>query len=144
MSSLVYSHDLGSLDFKCIHSWLATTYWSPGISLERVEKGFRASTVVVGAFSSGLQVGAGRALSDTTRFAYIADVFVDAEFRGRGIARQMTQMLLDHPLIAEADYCYLLTNDAQGVYKALGFEVPEIQGKLMRRPRPSNATPRLR
>lgn len=138
MSAILYSHDLSRLDFTRIHSWLSSTYWSPGISLERVEKEFCASTVVVGAFLNGQQVGVARSLSDTVRFAYIADVFVDSEFRGRGIARQMTRMLLGHPLVVDADFCYLLTRDAQGVYKELGFEVPDIQGKLMRRMRATN------
>lgn len=138
MSNILYSHDLSRFDFTRIHSWLSSTYWSPGISLERVEKEFRASTVVVGAFSNERQVGVARALSDTVRFAYIADVFVDSEFRGSGIARRMTGMLLDHPLVGDADFCYLLTRDAQGVYRELGFEVPDLQGKLMRRARPTN------
>jgi predicted GNAT family acetyltransferase len=87
----------------------------------------------VGAFHDGQQIGVARALSDTTRFAYIADVFVHTEYRGQGIAREMTRLLIEHPLLSDADCCYLLTDTAHGVYEALGFRVPAVQGKLMYR-----------
>lgn len=134
--SIDFTYDLARFDFERIHSWLSCTYWSSGIPLERVRKGFHASTVVVAAFHADRQVGVARALSDTTRFAYIADVFVDPEFRGRGIARQMVRKILEHPLVSDADCCTLQTADAHGVYRALGFEVPETHGRWMRRPKP--------
>ena len=133
IASYQYSYNLDGFDFARIQSWLATTYWSPGISLERVINGFKASSLAVGAFHDGQQIGVARALSDTTRFAYIADVFVHTEYRGQGIAREMTRLLLEHPLLSDADCCYLLTDTAHGVYEALGFRVPAVQGKLMYR-----------
>jgi len=116
-----YSFDIEAFDFDAIHEWLSQTYWSPGISKERIQQGFRNSTVVIGAFSDGKQVGVARCLSDTTRFAYIADVYVHPSFRGRGIARKMVSELLCHPKVADADKCYLFTKDAHEVYKKIGF-----------------------
>lgn len=118
-----YSFDPGKFDFDAIHLWLSHSYWSQGISRARVEKGFRASTVIVGAFADGAQVGAARAVSDTTRFGYIADVFVREDYRGKGIAREMVRQIMKHPLVADVDSWYLLTMDAHPVYAGLGYKI---------------------
>lgn len=84
--TLTYDFDLAHFDFATIHTWMALTYWSAGISRERVEQGFRASALCVGAFHEGKQVGTARCVSDTTRFAYVADVYVEEAYRRQGIA----------------------------------------------------------
>lgn len=119
---VTFSDDLTTFDFAVIHAWLTNTYWSPGISREKVERGFRASTVCVGAFLAGAQIGVARCVSDTTRFAYVADVFVAEPHRGQGVARGLVRQLLRHPLLRDVETWYLLTRDAHGVYAGLGFE----------------------
>lgn len=133
-----YSFDIAEFDFVRIHRWLASTYWSPDIPAARVEKGFRASTLAIGAFIDGMQVGVGRALTDTTRFGYLCDIFVDPDHRRLGIARSMAQHLVDHPLMADIDACYLLTLDAQDVYAGIGFQIADVQGRMMVRRRSSS------
>lgn len=118
-----YSFNLADFDFATIHGWLANTYWSPGISYERAEKGFRNSTLCIGAFFEGKQVGAARVVSDTTRFAYLADVFVDENFRGRGIAREMIRQLMNHFDLKDVSKWCLQTRDAHPVYEPLGYEI---------------------
>ena len=64
----------------------------------------------------------------------IADVYVDEAFRGQGVARQMVRQLLSHPEIAEVDNTYLLTQDAQLVYRPLGFDrYPHPERFMVRR-----------
>ena len=118
-----FSFDLAAFDFASIKHWLASTYWSPGISRERVEKGFRASTLCIGAFVGGRQIAVARCVSDTTRFAYVADVFVDEAFRKQGIAKAMVKRLMEHPLVSDCDKWYLHTVDAHGVYAELGYKL---------------------
>ncbi len=43
-----------------------------------------------------LQIGYARVISDKTRFAYIADVYVDDAFRHNGIAKRMLAYILSH------------------------------------------------
>jgi N-acetylglutamate synthase-like GNAT family acetyltransferase len=87
-----------------------------------VEKGFHASTVVIGCYTAdGNQIGVARCLSDTTRFAYFADVFVADSWRGHGIARSMVQRIIAHPELAGVENQYLFTQDAHGVYERIGF-----------------------
>ena len=126
------SDDFARQDFERIHRWLSGTYWSPGISRERVEQGARNSTVVVGVFAaSGEQAAFARAVSDTTRFGYIADVYVDDAHRKKGLARFMVQYLMNHPRVSEVSSWYLHTLDAQSVYAGLGFKVYEYPDRFM-------------
>jgi GNAT superfamily N-acetyltransferase len=121
-----YHFGLEQFDFAAIHDWLTHSYWSPGISREKVEKGFANSTVCVGAFAGDAQIGVARVISDTTRFAYVCDVFVQESFRGQGVARAMVTQLIEYPVLREVNSWYLLTKDAQPVYAGLGFiEFPD-------------------
>ena len=116
-----YSFHIQRFDFNAIHQWLSGSYWSANISKKRVEQGFKNSNVVIGAFSENKQIGIARCVTDTTRFAYIADVYVDEVYRGEGIATEMIKRLLEHPSLIDADCCYLFTKDAHDVYRKLGF-----------------------
>lgn len=117
----VIDDDVARIDWARVHGWLASSYWSPGISRERVERAARHSALVLGAYDkSGQQVAYVRVVSDKTRFAYLCDVWVDAQHRGRGLARTMVAQAIAHP-----DFTHVMwllgTADAHGVYAALGF-----------------------
>jgi GNAT superfamily N-acetyltransferase len=116
-----FDDSLARIDFARVHHWLANTYWSPGISRERVEKGARHSSLVIGAYQSNVQVGFGRVVSDRTRFAYLCDVFVDPAHRGHGLAKAIVRFALDHPEHSGIDKWFLRTQDAHDVYRPLGF-----------------------
>ena len=120
-SGIRYSDRHQELDFAAIRDWLASTYWSPGISRALVERSFVNSRLVIGAFVGAQQVGVARGVTDTVRFGYIADVFVDAAWRGRGIARTMVARLIGHPDAAPVTRWMLGTRDAHEVYRPLGF-----------------------
>ena len=109
------------LDFQTVHRWLTGTYWSPGISREMVERGARHSALVVGVYREGEQVGYVRIVSDTTRFAYVCDVFVDEAHRGKGIASAMVRFALDYPDFETVSRWLLATRDAHAVYRSVGF-----------------------
>jgi GNAT superfamily N-acetyltransferase len=112
---------LDRIDFERVHGWLTETYWSPGIVLETVIKGARRSSLVVGAYHEGTQVGYLRVVSDTTRFAWICDVFVAEAHRGQGLAKEMVRFALEHPEHSEVKRWLLATADAHAVYRAVGF-----------------------
>lgn len=126
-----YASALEKIDFALAHEWLSQTYWSKGISRRRVEDGFRASTAVVSAHLEGRMKGIARCLCDTTRFGYIADVFVSPDLRGRGVARAMVRNLMQRPLLRNTEHWYLMTRDAHEVYNKLGFRVYEKPERFM-------------
>lgn len=133
MSFFEIVEDLHRIDFTAVHEWLAHSYWSPGISLEKVKQGAENSALVVSAreTSTGRSLGYARVISDTTRFAYLADVFVDPNFRKRGIAQCMIKHCIEHPKFAEVSRWCLLTQDAQKLYEKLGFRVFEFPERFM-------------
>jgi GNAT superfamily N-acetyltransferase len=131
---------LDRIDVDTVHTWLASSYWwQHGISRDEVERGLRNSSLVIGAYLDDKQIGIARVVSDTIRFAWIADVFVAPDHRARGVGRAMIRFALDHPSHADVTNWMLATRDAHGVYAALGFVEPEpghlLQLRRMRAPR---------
>lgn len=115
-------------DFDRVHDWLSHTYWSPGIDRERVERAARGSSLVLNAYQDGEQVGYCRIISDRATFAWVCDVYVAEEARGKGVAREMLAAALAHPEHQDMRRWVLATKDAHGVYEPLGFEpLPEPQ-----------------
>ena len=114
------SDDPRRLDVARVHGWLASSYWSPGIARETVERAI-AGSHALGAYDARGQVGFARAITDHATFAWIADVWVDEGVRGQGLGRRMVGWFLDHPRFAGIRRVGLVTADAHGVYEALGF-----------------------
>jgi GNAT superfamily N-acetyltransferase len=113
--------DRTRMDWEWVHSRLADTYWHKDLTRETVDKTAKHSALVVGAYRDGDQVGFLRVVSDTVRFAYLADVYVEETHRGKGLARAMVRFALEHPdYITVTRWC-LVTRDAQGVYAEVGF-----------------------
>jgi N-acetylglutamate synthase-like GNAT family acetyltransferase len=127
-----------NMDFARVTDILASMPWSLGISRAEVEKGARNSTLVVGAFDEGGQIGYARALSDKTRFCYLMDVCVDPARRKHGIGHGMIQYILAHPALKDVYQWMLFTSNAQDFYRSLGFRETQKAPNIMeiRRDRP--------
>lgn len=117
---IVFSDDPTRLDVARVHGWLASSYWSPGIARDLVERAM-AGSHCLGAYQDGVQIGYARAISDRATFAWLADVWVDEAGRGRGLGRRMVRWFLDHPDYAGIRRIGLVTKDAHGVYEGVGF-----------------------
>jgi ribosomal protein S18 acetylase RimI-like enzyme len=128
---IMVDDSLERIDFERVHRWLSDTYWSPGISREKVERAARNSSLVVGAYRGGTQVGYLRVVSDRTAFAYLCDVYVDEAYRGQGIARRMVRYALEHPEYQGLRRWLLATRDAHEVYRGLGFELLPLPERWM-------------
>ena len=127
--------DMERVQFERVHGWLTHSYWSPGIARDLVERAAANSCIVIGCYLRDRQVGYARVLSDTVRFAYMADVFVDEGHRRKGLAGAMVRFAQAHPAIADVKSILLATRDAHQVYKAVGFtelQNPEIWMRWLR------------
>jgi GNAT superfamily N-acetyltransferase len=139
-SGYIITDEPQRLEFAAVHAWLSGSYWSPGITRAQVEQAARHSAVVAGAYQPyGGQVGYCRAVSDRTRFAWVADVYVHPDHRGKGVGRAMVSFLLSHPELADVETWHLGTRDAHGVYAVLGFGPLPHPDRMMqlRRPTPT-------
>ncbi len=111
------------MDFKRATAMLSRAYWSPGIKMDEVKKGARNSTLVIGAFlKDQTQIGYARVVSDKVRFAYILDVIIDEKYRRKGIGQKMMTYILSHDDLKEVYQWLLITRDAHGVYRKVGFK----------------------
>jgi GNAT superfamily N-acetyltransferase len=62
-----------------------------------------------------------RVVTDRALFAYLADIFVVPEFRGRGISKALMRAILGHPDLAGVTMMLLRTRDAHGLHQQFGF-----------------------
>jgi len=116
-----FDDDRGRLDYAVLEKWLSQTYWSPNIKAPEIEQGALNSTVVVGCYAHGAQVGYMRLCSDKVRFAYIMDVYVDEAHRRKGIAENIVKFAMAHPDVAGVYVWLLGTRDGHSVYAKAGF-----------------------
>lgn len=111
--------DLSRL-YKDAGWWEASFAENPYFLTRMVE----TSGVFVGAFKEKKMIGMGRALSDMASDAYIQDVTVLKQYRGRGIGRQIIQLLISKLEEKGVDWIGLVAQPGTtSFYKDLGFEV---------------------
>ena len=120
------------MDFAKITAMLKDAYWSKGIGIDEVTEVAKHSALVVGAFTQeGAQVGYARVISDKSRFAYILDVYVDENFRRKGVGQAMIQFILNHHKLKDVYQWLLITKDAHDVYSKTGFKPLENLDRWM-------------
>ncbi len=132
----VVSTDKSRLDLARVHQWLSEqSYWAQGRTREAVERSV-ANSVVFGAYCGGEQVGFARAVTDEVTFAWLCDVFVSPDHRGRGVGKLLLRAATEHADGWGLRIMVLATRDAHGLYEAYGdFRVVENPERWMvRRP----------
>jgi GNAT superfamily N-acetyltransferase len=112
--------DPARLDVEAIHAFLTTSYWSAGISKETVTRALSGS-LAFGLYAQGRQAGLARVVTDRATFAYLCDVYVLPEIRGRGLGRWLMECVMDHPDLQGIRRFSLVTRDAHELYRPLGF-----------------------
>ncbi len=108
------------LDMNVIHGFLHGSYWANGIPRAIVKKSVRSS-LCFGLFRGKEQIGFARVISDHSTFAYLADVFVLPNYRGRGLAKWLMECIMSHPELQGLRRWLLVTRDAHGLYEKFGF-----------------------
>jgi GNAT superfamily N-acetyltransferase len=116
--------DPGRIDVDAVHAYLADeSYWAKGRPRDVVERLVREATRVVGLYRDGRQVGFARAVSDGVSVAYLADVYVLPEFRGRGLGVELVREAVESGPFARVRWL-LHTRDAHDLYAKFGFGPP--------------------
>jgi GNAT superfamily N-acetyltransferase len=115
------STDLARLDLDVIHGFLTRAYWSEGIPRAVVEQALKHS-LSFGLYAGTQQIGLARVITDYATFAYVADVFVLEDYRGRGLGKWLMQTVRAHPELQGLRRWSLATRDAHGLYRQVGFD----------------------
>lgn len=132
----ILSTDKQYLDTNVIHHFLSfDSYWAKGITMEKVKKSIEKSSICFGMYEGdpakgeAKQIGFVRAVTDFVRFAWIMDVFVLPEYRGRGLSKWMMETMVKQSELKDVRKMMLCTYDAHGLYEQYGFQKlddPEI------------------
>ncbi len=126
------STDPAKLDREAIWRFLRTSYWSPGIERDVVERGIENSLAFGLYGPGGEQAGFARVVTDRARFAWLADVFVLDAHRGRGLGVWLVETIVGHPELQGLKFV-LATADAHGLYERFGFEAADPARMMERR-----------
>lgn len=115
------STDKDKIDIDFVHNFLTQSYWAEGISKEVVQRSIKGS-ICFTVLHQDKQVGFARVITDEATFAYLADVFVNEAYRGKGLSRWLMACILSHPQLQGLRRFLLATRDAHGLYEKMGFE----------------------
>lgn len=118
----IVSSDTKRLDLTFIHHWLANeAYWSQGLPFN-VFKRMIGHSLCFGVYhQTGNQVGFGRVITDYATFAWLTDVFIIDDYRGKGLSVFLINCILDHPELQILRRWLLGTDHAHGLYRKFGF-----------------------
>jgi GNAT superfamily N-acetyltransferase len=117
--------DKARIDVVAVHRYLSEdAYWAQGRPLERQQELIEGAERVLGLYKDGAQVGFCRAASnDGVSFAYLADVYVLPDHRGRKLGEALVEEMVDRGPLAGRIWL-LHTKDAHDLYRKFGFGPP--------------------
>ena len=121
MSTYEITTDKAQLDIDAIHSFLSESYWSLGVPRAVVERAI-ANSLCFGVLCQGQQVGFARVITDKATFAYLADVYILPEHRGKDLSLRLMEQIVQHPDLQGLRRMLLATRDAHGLYTKFGFK----------------------
>ena len=131
------STDNTRLDIDTIHDFVANqSYWAQGRSIETMQRALDNS-LNFGLYKHNLQIGFARVVTDYATFAWIADVFVLPDYRGRGLSKWLMGVILSHPELQAFRRWVLATKDAHTLYERFGFIPLHRPERWMERPDPN-------
>ncbi|MCU0470769.1 MAG: GNAT family N-acetyltransferase [Arcicella sp.] len=123
--NILISTDKSKLQINVIHHYLSNySYWAVGIPIQTVQKSIDNS-IAFGVYldkdDTVKQIGFCRVVSDLATYAYLADVFILEDFRGKGLSKLLVEKVLKHPDLQGLRRWVLATKDAHGLYAQYGF-----------------------
>lgn len=130
------STDKEKLDLDAIQEFLAEeSYWAQNRPPEQTRIAIENS-ICFGLYHAEKLIGFARVVSDCATFAYVGDVFVVPEFRGRGLSKWLLEVIVSHPGLQGLRRWVLATRDAHTLYEKFGFHELVHPERWMERPAP--------
>lgn len=134
-ASFLISTDPARLEVRAIHEFLARTDWARNRPRQNTETAL-ANSLVFGLYAGDRQIGLARVVTDYAVVAYVCDVFIHEDFRGRGLGKWLIESILAHPNLKAVRRWLLTTEDAHGLYQKYGFAPLDHAEKWMQRLKP--------
>ena len=130
----VISTDPASFDLSAIHAYLVRAYWSEGIPRETMERAI-ANSLCFALLQGKSQVGFARVVSDSATFAYLCDIYILEDYRGKDLGKWLMECVMNHSALQGLRRFILATRDAHGLYSQFGFRElskPESMMEILR------------
>lgn len=122
------------VDVDAVYRYLSEqAYWVMGRSRETIERLVRESTRVIAVYDGDTLIGFCRVISDGSNMAWLGDVFVYPEYRGRGVGVELVREAVEFPEHRAMQW-YLGTRDAHQLYAKFGFGPPNERTMTRQRP----------
>ena len=118
--NFLISTDPSKIDLDAVHAYLVRSYWAEGIPREVVERSIKWS-LCFGVYDGTKQIGFARVITDRATYAYIGDVYILEEYRGKGLSKWLMSCIKAHPDLQGLRRWALATRDAHGLYRQFGF-----------------------
>ncbi len=112
--------DPDRVDLDMVHGFLVESYWAKGIPRNVVRRSIEQS-IPFSLLAGSRQIGFARVVSDRATVAYLGDVFVLPEHRGRGLSVWLMECVVAHPDLQGLRRWILLTRDAHELYAKTGW-----------------------
>jgi len=126
----IISTDPALLNLDAITAFLERAYWAQGRPREVIARSIQNS-ICFGLYEAQVQIGLARVISDCATFAYLCDVFIDENHRGKGLGKWLIAAVMSHPDLQGLRRWNLATRDAHELYKPFGWTELKSPEKYM-------------
>jgi GNAT superfamily N-acetyltransferase len=130
LSQIYVSTDKEKLNVPFVQNFLKDIYWAAGRTIEEVQRTIDAS-ICFGIYLDGEQIGFARVITDYVVFAYVMDVFIIDEHRGKGYSSILIDNMMREPQLQEVKIWRLATKDAHFLYEKFGFSALAYPERMM-------------
>ena len=127
---ITVSTDKNKLNIPFIQNFLKDVYWAAGRTIEEVQTTIDSS-FCFGIYLDDKQIGFCRVITDYVVFAYVMDVFIAEEHRGKGYSSILIENMMNEPELKEVKIWRLATSDAHFLYEKFGFNALATPEKMM-------------
>lgn len=124
-----FTSDLEKVDYAVVVEYLKRSYWGSHLAPETIIRGIKNS-LCFSVYCGDNMVGFARLVTDYARFAYLADVFILEEHRGKGLSKELMRFIINFPGVKGCNIM-LATRDAHGLYAKYGFKLLDESWKYM-------------
>lgn len=131
------STDRNRLQIEVIQRFLSEeSYWAKDRTREQTETAIENS-LSFGVYRGEHQIGFARVVTDYATFAYLGDVFILPDFRGRGLSKRLMDAIVGHPDLQGFRRWILATRDAHALYEKFGFAGLKFPARWMEKCAPN-------
>lgn len=133
----LFTSDKQQVDIVATHQWLSdVSYWKKNIPYDTVSESIKNS-FCISILHNGGQIGFCRLITDYATFAYLADVYILERHRGKGLSKNMMELIVQLEWVTQLQRIMLATLDAHDLYQQFGFTPLRFPERFMEISRPA-------